>query len=263
MHGTWETALAEAPAGYAGVWEGYGPAPEQNAIVWKPRRPAAGAPLIVWFHGGGLVDDNREVPDALFDGRSVVVEARYRLSRGGHGAEDAVADAAAAAAWALDHAADWGADGARTFLGGMSAGAYLAAMAGMAPHLLAAHGHDHRKLRGLLLVSGQVFTHYQVKADHGDGNVYAPVVDGFAPFKYVAADVAPVLCVTGDYDRDMPTRAAANRLFVDVLRALGHPDATHRVLQGHDHGGAFESCGWLAAEFIRRLAPAAPMAPRE
>ena len=29
--------------------------------------------------------------------------------------------------------------------------------------------------------------------------------------------------------------------------------AQHYALGGHDHGGAFESCGWLCAQFVSRI----------
>lgn len=50
---------------------------DQQLYLRIPKRGTA-FPAVVWFHGGGLTGGGREVPDALFDGRMAVIEARYR-----------------------------------------------------------------------------------------------------------------------------------------------------------------------------------------
>ncbi len=34
---------------------------------------AAGCPVIVWFHGGGLTSGSRELPQALLNGKNIIV----------------------------------------------------------------------------------------------------------------------------------------------------------------------------------------------
>ena len=38
------------------------------------------APVVVWFHGGGLTGGSRELPEPLLNGKLVVVGVEYRLS---------------------------------------------------------------------------------------------------------------------------------------------------------------------------------------
>ena len=207
-------------------------------------------PTIVWFHGGGLTGGGREIPGELYDGNSAVVEARYRLSPGVRTPAHHQ-DAAAAVAWVFKNIAPYGGDPGKIFVGGMSAGCYLAAMVGMNPEFLAAHGISSKDLRGLLLVSGQMTTHFQVKLDLGyPGENLIPAVDKYAPMAFISKDVPPVICVTGQPDLDMPGRAHENALMIDLLKALGHRKAEHYSLPGHGHGDVLDSCDLLLKRFI-------------
>lgn len=170
---------------------------DQQLYLRIPKRGTA-FPAVVWFHGGGLTGGGREVPDALFDGRMAVIEARYRLSPE-FPAPAALADAVAATAWTLKHAEARGIDPERVFVGGMSAGAWLAAMTGMDRSYLAAYGIDSRKLAGLLLVSGQMTTHFQLKIDlHYPQSQFEPVIDRYAPLGHLSPELPPILLVTGE-----------------------------------------------------------------
>lgn len=213
---------------------------------------------VVWFHGGGFVADKHECPAELYDGRHAVVEVRYRISP----AAKAPAyhhDGAASLAWVLSHIADYGGNPGKVFTGGMSAGAYLAAIVGMDPRWLQPYGFAPRNLAGLLLISGQMSTHFQVKDDLAyPGNRYLPVIDELAPLSYLAVDLPPILMVTGDADQDIPARPAENAYMAASLRAMGHPHVECYHLSGHDHLGAFRSCGYLLTRFLDRvLAPSA------
>jgi acetyl esterase len=102
-----------------------------------PRRQAgadagadAGAPLLVFFHGGGFVFGNLDTHDVpcrvLCRHAGVhVLAIDYRLAPE-HPFPAAVDDARAALAWAHAHARELGADPARVGVGGDSAGANLA-----------------------------------------------------------------------------------------------------------------------------------------
>ena len=89
------------------------------------------APLLVFYHGGGYVLGDIDTHDALCrvicrDAGVHVLSVDYRLAPE-HKAPAAVDDAYAAYRWALDHAAELGADPHRVAVGGDSAGGNLAA----------------------------------------------------------------------------------------------------------------------------------------
>jgi acetyl esterase len=90
------------------------------------------APLLVFFHGGGFVVGDLESHDGLCrlicrDAAIHVLAVDYRLAPE-HKAPAAVDDCVAAYRWALDHAAELGADASRIGVGGDSAGGNLAAL---------------------------------------------------------------------------------------------------------------------------------------
>ncbi len=203
---------------------------------------------VIFFHGGGLTGGGMECPRALFDGRNAVVIPRYRWIPD-VSPQDCLEDAADATAWTM-----------RAFpsvwLGGMSAGAYLAAMVGMDQDFLARRALNCRDLAGLLLISGQMSTHFQLKLTlKYPGANAVPVIDRYAPLFHLSKELPPVLCVTGASGLDVAGRPEENALFHATLKALGHTRSEHHALSGHDHGGAFESCGHLVARFLERYSP--------
>ena len=234
-----------------------GTADPMRTLWLSSPRGAMGFATVVWFHGGGFTQDGHECPPVLYRGAHAVVEPRYRLSPQAK-APAYLEDAAAAVAWVLKHIVEYGGDPGRVFVGGMSAGAYLAAMVGMDPAWLAPSGFAPQDLAGLLLTSGQMTTHFQVKADLGySGHRYAPVVDRLAPLAHLSADLPPMLLVTGDSARDIPARAEENALLAASLRAMGHHRVECHSLSDCDHGGAFQHCDWLVERFLARVLSAA------
>jgi acetyl esterase len=111
-----------------------GPAGPLPARHYAP--PAAGgAPLLVWFHGGGMVLgdlDTHDPPLRLLcrEAGVHVLAVAYRLAPE-HPFPAAVEDACAALGWALASAAALGADASRVAVGGDSAGGNLAAVAAL------------------------------------------------------------------------------------------------------------------------------------
>ena len=102
--------------------------PEVAVRVYRPHHPQG---AIVWLHGGGFVmgDLDTEHPAAsrVADGSgAVVVSVGYRVAPENR-FPAALDDAYAALAWTTEHAAELGTDPKRVAVGGMSAGAGLAA----------------------------------------------------------------------------------------------------------------------------------------
>jgi acetyl esterase len=91
-----------------------------------------GAPLLVFYHGGGQVVGDIETHDDVCrqmcrEGGLHVLSVDYRLAPE-HKAPAGSDDAYAAFGWALDHAGELGADPGRVAVGGDSAGGNLAAL---------------------------------------------------------------------------------------------------------------------------------------
>jgi acetyl esterase len=91
-----------------------------------------GAPLLVFYHGGAMVIGDLDTHDDLCrqicrEGGLHVLSVDYRLAPE-HKAPASVDDAFSAFNWALDHAAELGADPGRVAVGGDSAGGNLATL---------------------------------------------------------------------------------------------------------------------------------------
>lgn len=139
----------------------YGTDVRQKLDVYKPLpanvQGTGPAPLVVFLYGGSWTNgeraDYRFVGEALASRGIVAVIADYRVSPA-HRYPAFVQDSASAVAWALSHAAEVGADPARVFVMGHSAGGYNAAMVALDARWLRAAGHDPRQLAGWIGLAG-------------------------------------------------------------------------------------------------------------
>ena len=135
----------------------YGRLERQLLDVYQPRAEVARPPLVVFFYGGSWSSGERAnyrfVGEALASRGIVAVLADYRLSPAFR-YPAFVQDSAQAVRWALAHAADYGADPARVFVMGHSAGAYNAAMVALDARWLAAEGLQPARLAGWIGLAG-------------------------------------------------------------------------------------------------------------
>lgn len=199
-------------------------------------------PLLVWFHGGSLLgghkadDVNVKVAQGFSAQRMAVAMVNYRLSPGVH-FPVYVEDAAAAIAWALRHASDHGLDPARVFVGGHSAGGYLALMATLDPSYLHAFGVNHSAISGIISLSAQTRTHSTVLNERGSDE-QGPRVDAAAPLHFTHHRAPPLLLLCAD--KDVPARVEENRLLAALLRRTPGNTVEWSIIPDRDHMSLIE-----------------------
>ena len=227
---------------------------ERSGCVLDVQYPEAttGFPTVVWFHGGGLTSGSRYFAQ-FGDSKIAQVAVGYRLlGKDAKTGAECIEDAAAAVAWTLKHIAEYGGDPARVFVGGMSAGAYLSMMVGMAPEYLARHGIRNADLAGIAAISGQATKHFNVRKFSGDTDPqFVPKIDSLAPLAHVSADLPPILCICGQPPYEWKCRAEENRLLIASCAALGHKNAKFVQLDYCDHGRVHNAALPYVVMFVR------------
>jgi len=233
---------------------------QKEACVMDLNYPAnsPGFATVIWLHGGGLTGGEREVPKLLQQKGFATAAVGYRLSPKAT-PDEILQDAAAATAWVLKNIESRGGDPKKVFIAGHSAGGYLAAMIGMDPRWLAAQGLSNRQLAGIIPVSGQVSTHFQVKKVRGDTQPeLRPIIDEYAPLYYASKDLPPICLILGDRRIEYKNRVEENDLLAVSLRNLGHPFVEFYEMGGLNHGGAINGACLLIPGFLKRVQENAP-----
>lgn len=155
-------ALATGDTYKASLNQAYGTHPRQQLDVYQPagaagNAAAGGAPIVVFFYGGSWTTGERRdylfVGEALASRGIVAVVADYRLSPEVR-YPVFLQDSALAVRWARDNAARLGADPAKLFVMGHSAGAYNAAMLALDARWLAGAGMTRQQLAGWVGIAG-------------------------------------------------------------------------------------------------------------
>lgn len=197
-------------------------------------------PALVWFHGGGLTGGDKAAGEKLGEKLRregvVMVVPNYRLSPQAQ-YPSYVEDAAAAVAWVYEHAKELKIDPARVYVGGHSAGGYLASMLAMDGRYLAKAGVAEGKVAGFIPVSGQMMTHFTVRKERGVPES-AITADEAAPIHYMRKNLPPMLVLMGD--RDWPARLEENAYFVAASRAEDSDAVSMVVIADRDHGSIVE-----------------------
>jgi acetyl esterase/lipase len=138
----------------------YGPSSLQKVEYWPGAD--AGAPLVVFVHGGGwkrgdmtMMDGSAKLSHWHALGYAVA-SVDYRLVPQAR-VEDEAADVAAAVGYLRFHAAALGFDGSRIVLSGHSAGAHLVALVGTDPRWLNGAGVNIDDVRGIVPLDGAAY----------------------------------------------------------------------------------------------------------
>ena len=206
---------------------------------------------VIWLHGGGLTDGEKEIPEELKQLGVAVVGVGYRKSPQVK-CDLILDDAAAAVAWVLKNISKYGGDSKNVILSGYSAGGYLALMVAMDKSWLANYQVDANMLTGIVAISPQVITHFAIRKERGIPATRA-LVDEFAPLYHVRNDLPPLMLVTGDRELEMLGRYEENAYLKRMLILVGCRKTELYELDGFDHGGMLQPALRLFVKHIARL----------
>ena len=191
--------------------------------------------ILIWFHGGGLIEGDKSWGHGMskrFARHGIAsVLVNYRFS-GMTQYPGYIQDAARAVGWVFRNAETYGLNRQKIYIGGSSAGGYLAAMLAMDERYLQAEGVTVSDLCGALILSGQVGTHFQICKERGLPAT-AVISDEAAPMYYTRKGVIPFHLMVGD--NDIPNRLEENQLFFRALKNAGNDNASFQLVPGRNH----------------------------
>jgi acetyl esterase/lipase len=232
--------------------------------VYQPRAASGPAPTLIYMHGGGWTNGNKETAALTFlpymEMGWAIVNVQYRLADAAH-APAAVEDCRCALRWVYQNAAEYGFDLDAIVTTGNSAGGHLALTTGM---LTAAAGldrqcpGDRRRAWSTGTLGTEPLRVAAIVNWYGITDVYdlahrAPGISGnfteawlgsavdrdatakrVSPTTYVRGDLPPILSVHGDEDPIVPYDQAT-RLHA-ALDTAGVPNRLVTIAGG-GHGG--------------------------
>jgi acetyl esterase/lipase len=235
------TAIAQvAAANYAAD-----PAQKLEMFVPAGTAPAAGFPLVVFFHGGGWHEGNPHdyhwIARALAEKGYATALVGYRLNQAGR-FPAMLQDSAAGTRWALAHAAQHKVDPSRVVLMGHSAGAYNATMLTLDRQWLGREGVPEGTVKGAVVLAGPADFYPFDKSSSINALGHWPHPQDTQPINFVRADAPPMLLVHGTNDTivrprnsiilarklteaGVPTRAVLikGRAHIAMVVTLAHP----------------------------------------
>lgn len=219
----------------------YSESPNSFLDIYHPKNATASMPVILWIHGGGYVggskDSRQDYAMALANAGYVVANIDYALAPESL-YPGPVLQANKALAYMQLHAAEYGGDMDRVFIGGDSAGAQIASQVAalisnveLAEAMAIQPSISNSQLQGALLLCG-LYNLDTVRATAFPNiDVYLSAYTGTEPFEtfqridelstvqHVSSDFPPAFITVGDAD---PFVSQSTEL-VDVLQSHGVP----------------------------------------
>ena len=233
----------------------YGPHERQHIDIHTGtmHRSPVPAPVVIVFHGGGLIGGSRaattNVADYFASIGYVGVNGGYRLAPD-HKWPEGARDVGAAVTWLAAHAAEYGGDPAQIFVIGISTGSLHAATYVFRPELMPA---GTARPAGAILVSGPYSFDFANPspgelAYFGEDRARWPQM--VVPGNVTRSDI-PVLFTTAEWDNPRYLEPFAD-LFRELVVEHG---ATPRYAQslGHNHSSQLLSFGSADASVSREV----------
>jgi triacylglycerol lipase len=233
----------------------YGPHERQQVDVHTAtvRRSGRQVPVVVVFHGGGLIGGSRaataNVADYFASLGYVGVNGGYRLATDAKWPEGA-RDVGAAVTWLKGHAAEYGGDPEQIFVVGISTGAYHAATYVFMPEVLPP---GTARPAGAILLSGPYSFDFKSPSKgelvyFGEDRTKWPGM--VIPGNVTRGDI-PVLFTTAEWDnaRYLWPQAAVYRELIDKHGARPR----YRQSLGHNHSSQLLSVGTRDTSVSREL----------
>ena len=217
----------------------YGDLARRKLDIYAPNQPAAGAPVVVFFYGGGWNSGDktgyRFMGQALAARGITAVLPDYRVYPATV-FPGFVEDAAAAVAWTRANIARYGGDPTHLFVAGHSAGAHIAAMLATDGRYLQATGSSIGALSGFIGLSGP-YDFLPIR-DPTLQTIFAPRSEWprTQPIHFVDGDEPPMLLLTGAADQSVDpgnTQRLAERVraYGGVAVVKVYPGVSHmRIL---------------------------------
>ena len=208
-------------------------------------------PVIVWFHGGGLTQGEKEMPKKLKDKGFVVVGVNYRLLPN-VSIDKTLDDAAESLAWVTKNIGKYGGDSKKIVVSGHSAGGYITLMLALDRKWLARYGVDANDMAGYVPFSGQAISHFSYRKMLGIDNLQ-PTIDEYAPLFWVRKDCPPMELIVGDRELELFGRYEENAYLWRMMKLIGNTTTNIYELDGHDHGGMVDPGFNSLERFVRNI----------
>ena len=169
-------------------------------------------PVIVYIHGGALLMGNKSwgevIGNKVAESGIGLVSVNYRLSPEFQHPTH-LNDVAAATAWVINNIEAYGGNPQKVYIGGHSAGAYLAALVAIDFSVLQAHNIMDSKIAGAILISPFLFVEETAKDRIQMDSIYKTIW-GNEPQSWIQASVTPhilphrdnILLIYADGDDD-------------------------------------------------------------
>jgi acetyl esterase/lipase len=222
----------------------YGPLPRQQLDIYRPKNGEVKA-TILYLYGGGWVSGARWYY-RLF-GRAMAARGYVVVIPDYHLYPSAafpafVEDAALALKWLHDHAGELGANSARLFVMGHSAGAHISALLALDPKYLQSQALRPSIIRGVIGLAGP-YTLNPLKWPGVKEIFAASSADPASarPIKLARNGAPPMLLLHGDRDRIVKSDASTS--FAKALNDAGSA-AEAKIYPGVGHFEVFAAFLW-------------------